>query len=29
MTRLIGLALTLLCGGALADTTQDVLAVDR
>lgn len=29
MTRLIGFALTLLCGGALADTTQDVLAVDR
>lgn len=29
MTRLIGLALALLCGGAVADTTQDVVTVDR
>jgi hypothetical protein len=29
MKRLIGPALASLCGGALADTAQDVLAVDR
>jgi hypothetical protein len=29
MKRVIGLALASLCGGALADTTQDVLAADK